>query len=155
MTQQRLGYPRPLSGNRESHRAPAMLVDTGQELTQLTPDAMREACWRGRAHSSRWTMACCRSGTRRQRQHPAGHGSRRDGSLTGIADRSLRTPCWQEHRRRPAECVASTVLRGGDGKPSAPDPANSVSLRAPDMKTASPCNCSPRLLPRTWKTTAC
>ncbi|MDN3224107.1 sensor histidine kinase [Pseudomonas nunensis] len=112
-----------------------LLVDTGQELTRLTPHAMRErvlarACaflamdhgllleWDadGRVNAS------------------ARHGSRdRLDSLDAAVDRSMRTPFWQD---RPGEALPSVLrvpLRGGDGDAfGVLVLANSVGLRAPD-----------------------
>lgn len=112
-----------------------LLVDTGQELTQLAPHAMRErvlarACaflamdhgllleWDADGHV----------------RTTARHGSHdRLNSLDRVADSTLRTPRWQE---RPGDVLPNELrvpLRGGDGQAFGTLVlANSVSLRAPD-----------------------
>ena len=112
-----------------------LLVETGQELTQLSPHAMRErvlarACaFLAMDHGvlQEWDAEGNVSTT-------ASHGSQaRLGSLTGIADRRLRTPCWQELPGGALPSVLQVPLRGGDGNAfGALILANSVSLRAPD-----------------------
>lgn len=112
-----------------------LLVDTGQELTRLAPDAMRErvlarACaFLAMDHGLllEWDLDGLVSTTAR-------HGSRdRLNSLEVAADRTMRSPYWQD---RPGESLPNVLrvpLRGGDGNAfGALVLANSVSLRAPD-----------------------
>lgn len=108
-----------------------LLVDTGQELARLTPEAMRErvlarACaflatdhgllqeWdaEGTAHTT------------------AGHGSPAHLTrLAALADRTLRAPHWQEH----PHCVLQVPLRGSDGQAFGVLVLGTrVSLRAPE-----------------------
>ncbi|AZF42547.1 Sensor histidine kinase [Pseudomonas sp. R1-43-08] len=112
-----------------------LLVDTGQQLRELAPDAMRE-CVLARAcgflamdHGllQEWDAdGIARTSAR--------HGNpARLSSLAGLADRSLRTPCWQERPSEDLPSVLQVPLRAGDG------PAigvlvlgNSVSLRTPE-----------------------
>ncbi|MBC3197092.1 sensor histidine kinase [Pseudomonas poae] len=116
-----------------------LLVDTGQELAQLAPAAMRErvlerACaflamdhgllqeWdaRGVAHTS----AC--------QGNPA-HLAR----LATLADRSRRAPYWQELPGEALPSVLHIPLRGSDGGTfGVLVLGNSVSLRAPDHEDA-------------------
>ncbi|MCK3846886.1 sensor histidine kinase [Pseudomonas sp. W15Feb34] len=112
-----------------------LLVHTGQELTRLAPDAMREqvlarACaFLAMDHGMllEWDADGRVSTTAR-------HGCRdRLNSLEIAADRTMRTPNWQD---RPGESLPNVLrvpLRGGDGNAfGALVLANSVSLRAPD-----------------------
>ena len=112
-----------------------LLVDAGQELTQLAPDAMRErvlarACaFLAMDHGLllEWDAEGRVSTTAR-------HGSRdRLSSLDTVADCAMRTPCWQERPGDALPCVLRVPLRGGDGNAfGALVLANSVSLRTPD-----------------------
>ncbi|KAA6171602.1 sensor histidine kinase [Pseudomonas marginalis] len=112
-----------------------LLVHTGQELTRLAPDAMREqvlarACaFLAMDHGMllEWDADGRVNTTAR-------HGCRdRLNSLEIAADRTMRTPNWQD---RPGESLPNVLrvpLRGGDGNAfGALVLANSVSLRAPD-----------------------
>ena len=112
-----------------------LLVDTGQELTRLVPDAMRErvlarACaFLAMDHGLllEWDTDGLVSTTAR-------HGSSdRLNSLEVVADRAMRTPYWQD---RPGESLPNVLrvpLRGGDGNAfGALVLANSLRLRAPD-----------------------
>lgn len=112
-----------------------LLVDTGQELTQLAPDGMRErvlarACaFLAMDHGLllEWDAEGRVSTTARHGSHD------RLGSLDTTADRTLRTPCWQDLPREALPSVLRVPLRGGDGHAfGALVLANSVSLRAPD-----------------------
>ncbi|MBK5552389.1 MULTISPECIES: sensor histidine kinase [unclassified Pseudomonas] len=112
-----------------------LLVDTGQALTQLAPDAMRQ-CVLARACAFlamdhglllEWDAGGRVSITAR-------HGSLDQvNSLEAVADSTMRTPCWQD---RPGDALPNVLrvpLRGGDGNAfGALVLANSVSLRAPD-----------------------
>ena len=112
-----------------------LLVDTGQQLSQLSPDAMREhvltrACaFLAMDHGvlQEWDAEGGVSTTAR-------HGiPARLGSLTAVADSSLSTPCWQELPGGALPSVLQVPLRGGDGKAfGVLVLGNSVSLRAPD-----------------------
>ncbi|KRP59300.1 sensor histidine kinase [Pseudomonas trivialis] len=116
-----------------------LLVDTGQELAHLAPAAMRErvlerACgflamdhgllqeWdtKGVAHTS-------------ARQGNPAHLAR----LATLADRSRRTPYWQELPGEALPSVLHVPLRGSDGGTfGVLVLGNSVSLRAPDHEDA-------------------
>ena len=112
-----------------------LLVDTGQELRQLAPDAMRE-----RVLARACAFLAMDHGLLQEwdaegiAYTSARHGNpSRLGSLAALADRSLRTACWQE---RPSEDVPSVLqvpLRAGDGDAfGVLVLGNSVSLRAPE-----------------------
>lgn len=112
-----------------------LLVDTGQALPQLAPDAMRERVL-GRASAflamdhgliQEWDAEGCAFITAR-------HGSQdRLGCLTAIADRRLRAPCWLELPGSALPSVLQVPLRSGDGDAfGVLVLGNSVSLRAPD-----------------------
>ncbi|KMT54485.1 sensor histidine kinase [Pseudomonas fildesensis] len=112
-----------------------LLVETGQALTQLAPNAMRErvlvrACaFLAMDHGliQEWDADGNASTTARQ-----GSQDRLDG-LAAIADRRLRTPCWLELPGSALPSVLQVPLRGGDGSAFAVLVlGNSVSLRAPD-----------------------
>lgn len=112
-----------------------LLVDTGQALPQLAPDAMRErvlvrACaFLAMDHGliQEWDAEGCVTITAR-------HGSQdRLSSLTAIADRRLRAPCWLELPGSALPSVLQVPLRGGHGDAfGILILGNSVSLRAPD-----------------------
>ncbi len=112
-----------------------LLVDTGQALPQLAPDAMRERVL-GRASAflamdhgliQEWDVEGCATVTAR-------HGSQdRLSSLIAIADRRLRAPCWLELPGSALPSVLQVPLRSGDGDAfGVLVLGNSVSLRAPD-----------------------
>ena len=108
-----------------------LLVDTGQELSQLAPDAMRErvlarACaFLAMDHGllQEWAADGAVHTT-------ASHGSpARLTSLAALADRDLRAPRWKEQ----PHSVLQVPLRGSDGKAfGLLVLGNSVSLRAPE-----------------------
>ena len=108
-----------------------LLVDTGQELSQLAPDAMRErvlarACaFLAMDHGLLQEWAA--DGAVRT---TASHGSpARLTSLAALADRDLRAPRWKEQ----PHSVLQVPLRGSDGKAfGLLVLGNSVSLRAPE-----------------------
>lgn len=112
-----------------------LLVDAGQQLSQLPPDAMRErvlarACaFLAMDHGvlQEWDAEGGVSTTAR-------HGSQaRLGHLTAVADRNLSAPCWQELPGSALPSVLQVPLRGGDGQAfGVLVLGNSVSLRAPD-----------------------
>lgn len=112
-----------------------LLVDTGQALPQLTPDAMRErvlarACaFLAMDHGliREWDAEGAATTTAR-------HGSQdRLGNLPSLADRSLRVPCWLELPASALPSVLQVPLRGADGETfGVLVLGNSVSLRAPD-----------------------
>ncbi|WP_421555953.1 sensor histidine kinase [Pseudomonas kitaguniensis] len=112
-----------------------LLVDTGQALAQLAPNAMRE-CVLARACAflamdhgliQEWDTEGSATAT-------AHHGSQeRLSSLGAIADRSLRAPCWLELPGSALPSVLQVPLRGGDGAAfGVLVLGNSVSLRAPE-----------------------
>lgn len=112
-----------------------LLVDTGQALPQLAPDAMRERVL-GRASAflamdhgliQEWDAEGSATVTAR-------HGSQdRLSSLAAIADRRLRAPCWLELPGSALPSVLQVPLRSGDGDAfGVLVLGNSVSLRAPD-----------------------
>ncbi|MBC3301153.1 sensor histidine kinase [Pseudomonas sp. SWRI18] len=108
-----------------------LLVDTGQELAQLPPQAMRErvlarACaFLAMDHGllQEWDAEGCASVTAR-------HGSPAHiARLAALADRDLRTPHWHA----PPHSVLQVPLRGSDGQAfGVLVLGNSVSLRAPE-----------------------
>ncbi|MFJ7315549.1 sensor histidine kinase [Pseudomonas sp. NPDC098747] len=112
-----------------------LLVDTGQELSRLTPDAMRErvlarACaFLAMDHGVllEWDAEGRISTTARHGQ------ADRLSRLAAVIDRTQRTPCWQEFAGQALPSVLRVPLRGADGNAfGALVLANSVSLRAPD-----------------------
>lgn len=114
-----------------------LLVDTGQELTQLTPDAMRERVLvRACAFLAMDHGLLLEWDTDGGITTTARHGSlTRLAGLTSIADRSLCTPCWQELPGAALPSVLQVPLRGADGKAfGVLVLGNSVSLRAPDIE---------------------
>ncbi len=108
-----------------------LLVDTGQELSQLAPDAMRErvlarsCAFLAMDHGLLQEWAA--DGAVRT---TASHGSpARLTSLAALADRDLRAPRWKEQ----PHSVLQVPLRGSDGKAfGLLVLGNSVSLRAPE-----------------------
>lgn len=112
-----------------------LLVDTGQALPQLAPEAMRErvlsrACaFLAMDHwlIQEWDAEGGITVTAR-------HGSQdRLSSLAAVADRRLRNPCWLELPGSALPSVLQVPLRGGDGDAlGVLVLGNSVSLRAPD-----------------------
>lgn len=112
-----------------------LLVDTGQELPQLTPDAMRErvltrACsFLAMDHGMilEWDSQGCFHTTARQ-------GSlARLNDLSTIVDRNLSAPRWQELPGDALPSVLQIPLRGGNGRAfGVLLLGNIVSLRAPD-----------------------
>ncbi|MCF5062080.1 sensor histidine kinase [Pseudomonas syringae] len=112
-----------------------LLVDTGQALPQLAPDAMRErvlaraSAFLAMDHGliQEWDAEGCATLTAR-------HGSPdRLASLGAIADRRLRAPCWLELPGSALPSVLQVPLRSGDGEAfGVLVLGNSVSLRAPD-----------------------
>ncbi|MCM2362669.1 sensor histidine kinase [Pseudomonas sp. SR18] len=108
-----------------------LLVDTGQELSQLAPDAMRErvlvrACaFLAMDHGllQEWDTEGAVHTT-------ASHGSpARLNGLAALADRDLRAPRWQEQ----PHSVLQVPLCGSDGQAfGLLVLGNSVSLRAPE-----------------------
>ena len=112
-----------------------LLVDTGQALPQLPPDAMRErvlarACaFLAMDHGliQEWDAEGAATTTARH------GGLDRLGNLPTLADRSLRTPCWLELPGSALPSVLQVPLRGADGDTFGMLLlGNSVSLRAPD-----------------------
>jgi signal transduction histidine kinase len=114
-----------------------LLVDTGQELTQLAPEAMRQrvlqrACaFLAMDHALllEWDMDA-------QVRTTASHGSRdRLHSLEHLADTAMCAPQWQEQPSADLPNVLRVPLRGGDGAAfGALVLANSVSISAPDTE---------------------
>lgn len=108
-----------------------LLVDTGQELARLGPQAMRErvlarACaFLAMDHGllQEWDAEGSATVTAR-------HGSpARLADLAALADRDLRAPHWHE----PPHSVLQVPLRGSDGQAfGVLVLGNSVSLRAPE-----------------------
>ncbi|MCX9149939.1 MULTISPECIES: sensor histidine kinase [Pseudomonas] len=108
-----------------------LLVETGQELAQLAPEAMREqvlvrACaFLAMDHGvlQEWDAEGSASATAR-------HGSpARVASLAALADRDLRAPRWHDQ----PHSVLQVPLRGSDGQAfGVLVLGNSVSLRAPE-----------------------
>lgn len=112
-----------------------LLVDTGQALPQLAPDAMRErvlarACaFLAMDHGliQEWDADGSPTITARLGSQERHH------SLTATADRSLRTPCWLELPGSTLPSVLQVPLLGGDGITfGVLVLGNSVSLRAPE-----------------------
>ncbi len=112
-----------------------LLVDTGQALPQLAPDAMRErvlarACaFLAMDHGliQEWDADGSPTITARLGSQERLH------SLTATADRSLRTPCWLELPGSTLPSVLQVPLLGGDGITfGVLVLGNSVSLRAPE-----------------------
>ncbi|MCP1462955.1 sensor histidine kinase [Pseudomonas sp. S3E17] len=112
-----------------------LLVDTGQELRQLAPDAMRE-----RVLARACAFLAMDHGLLQEwdaegiAYTSARHGNpSREGSLAALADRSLRTACWQERPSEEVPSVLQVPLRAGDGDAfGVLVLGNSVSLRAPE-----------------------
>ncbi|MFC6338098.1 sensor histidine kinase [Pseudomonas sp. CCM 7891] len=112
-----------------------LLVDTGQELTQLTPDAMRE-----RVLARACAFLAMDHGVLLEWDNEGGisttarHGPpARLLSLVAVVDRSLKAPCWQELAADGLPSMLQVPLRGSDGAAfGALLLANSVLLRAPD-----------------------
>ena len=107
----------------------------GSLLRQLSPDAMREhvlarACaFLAMDHGllQEWDAEGV-AYTSARHGNPA-----RLGSLAALADRSLRTPCWQERPSEDLPSVLQVPLRAGDGDAfGVLVLGNSVSLRAPE-----------------------
>lgn len=112
-----------------------LLVDTGQELTQLSPHAKRQrvltrACGflaMDHAMLLEWDAA----GEVHSRASLG--NSERLQSLARSTDRALRAPHWQENPGAPLPSELRVPLRGGDGTSfGALVLANSVSISAPD-----------------------
>ncbi len=112
-----------------------LLVDTGQALPQLAPDAMRErvlarACaFLAMDHGliQEWDADGSPTITARLGSQERLH------SLTATADRSLRTPCWLELPGSTLPSVLQVPLLGGDGITfGVLVLGNSVSLPAPE-----------------------
>jgi len=112
-----------------------LLVDTGQALPQLAPDAMRErvlarACaFLAMDHGliQEWDADGSPTITARLGSQERLH------SLTATADRSLRAPCWLELPGSTLPSVLQVPLLGGDGITfGVLVLGNSVSLRAPE-----------------------
>ena len=112
-----------------------LLVDTGQALPQLAPDAMRErvlarACaFLAMDHGliQEWDADGSPTITARLGSQERLH------SLTATVDRSLRTPCWLELPGSTLPSVLQVPLLGGDGITfGVLVLGNSVSLRAPE-----------------------
>ncbi|CAI2797161.1 Putative two-component system sensor kinase [Pseudomonas [fluorescens] SBW25] len=112
-----------------------LLVDTGQALPQLAPEAMRE-----RVLSRACAFLAMDHGLIQEWDAEGGitvtarHGSQdRLSSLAAVADRRLRNPCWLELPGSALPSVLQVPLRGGDGDAlGVLVLGNSVSLRAPD-----------------------
>ncbi|VVN69779.1 sensor histidine kinase [Pseudomonas fluorescens] len=112
-----------------------LLVNTGQELTQLDPGAMRErvlsrsCAFLAMDHGVllEWDVEGRVSTTARH-----GNASQLD-SLLFVADRTLHSPCWQEQSGENRPNVLRIPLRGGDGNAfGVLILCNSVNLRSPD-----------------------
>jgi signal transduction histidine kinase len=114
-----------------------LLVDTGQELTRLSPSSMRQralqrACaflaldqgilleWNGEAPS----------------RVSASHGNpQRFDTLTTLLDRTILTPEWRVQPCAQIPCVLHLPLLGADGEPfAALLLANSANIAAPDTE---------------------
>ncbi len=112
-----------------------LLVDTGQALPQLAPEAMRE-----RVLSRACAFLAMDHGLIQEWDAEGGitvtarHGSQdRLSSFAAVADRRLRNPCWLELPGSALPSVLQVPLRGGDGDAlGVLVLGNSVSLRAPD-----------------------
>ncbi|NVZ21540.1 sensor histidine kinase [Pseudomonas costantinii] len=112
-----------------------LLVDTGQELTQLSPGAMRERVLTRACAFLAMDHGLIQEWDAEGNVHTtARHGSQeRLSSLVTLADRSLRAPYWQALPGGALPSVLQVPLRSGDGKAfGSLILANSVSLRAPD-----------------------
>jgi len=112
-----------------------LLVDTGQELSSLSAQAMGERVLsRACAFLAMDHGLLLEWNAEGEVTVSARHGSR-DGlnSLQVVADPAMDTPCWHESSGKPLSCVLRVPLRGSDGQAfGALVLANSVSLRAPD-----------------------
>ncbi|NWD68813.1 sensor histidine kinase [Pseudomonas gingeri] len=112
-----------------------LLVDTGQELTQLPPDAMRERVLaRACAFLAMDHGVLLEWDAEAQVRTTASQGSLdRLSCLDGLVDTAIRTPRWHEP---PGAALANALwvpLRGGDGEAfGALVLANSVSIGEPD-----------------------
>ncbi len=112
-----------------------LLVDTGQELSRLTADAMREhVLMRACAFLAMDHGVLLEWDSEGQICITAQHGSREGlGSLEHVAAPDMRTPCWHETPDQALACLLRVPLLGSDGQTfGALLLANSVSLQAPD-----------------------
>lgn len=112
-----------------------LLVDTGQQLTQLPPDAMRERVLaRACAFLAMDHGVLLEWDSQEQVCATAWHGNRdRANGLEAIASPALQVPCWQSLPGAVLPCVMRVPLRGGDGRAfGALVLGNSVALQAPD-----------------------
>lgn len=112
-----------------------LLVDTGQELSGLSAQAMRHRVLeRACAFLAMDHGVLLEWDTDGQVCMTAQHGSR-DGvnSLEAVAAPDMHTPCWHETPGQTLACLLRVPLRGGDGQAfGALVLANSVGLQAPD-----------------------
>jgi GAF domain-containing protein len=114
-----------------------LLVDAGQELTQLAPEAMRQrVLQRACAFLAMDHALLLEWDVDAQVRTTASQGSRdRLHSLDRLADTAMHTPQWQEHPSAFLPNVLRVPLRGGDGAAfGALVLANSVSISAPDSE---------------------
>lgn len=114
-----------------------LLVDTGQELTQLAPEAMRQrVLQRACAFLAMDHALLLEWDVDAQVKTTASHGSRdRLHSLDRLADTAMCSPQWQEQPSAVLPNVLRVPLRGGDGAAfGALVLANSVSISAPDTE---------------------
>lgn len=112
-----------------------LLVDTGQELSSLSAQAMGERVLsRACAFLAMDHGLLLEWNAEGEVTVSARHGSRVGlNSLEVVADPAMGTPCWHEYSAKPLSCVLRVPLRGSDGQAfGALVLANSVSLRAPD-----------------------
>ncbi len=112
-----------------------LLVDTGQELTQLPPEAMRERVLaRACAFLAMDHGILLERDADAQVRITASQGSHeRLNSLDCLVESSMRTPCWHEQPGALLSNVLRVPLRGGDGETfGSLVLANSVSIGAPD-----------------------
>ncbi|NCE89395.1 sensor histidine kinase [Pseudomonas sp. L13] len=112
-----------------------LLVHTGQELTRLAPDAMRERVLARACAFLAMDHGMLREWDADGRiRTTALHGnSDRLSSLQVAADQTMCTPRWLDRPGESLPNVLQVPLRGGDGNAfGALVLANSVSLRAPD-----------------------
>ncbi|QHF44814.1 two-component sensor histidine kinase [Pseudomonas sp. S35] len=112
-----------------------LLVDTGQELAQLSPDAMRARVLLRACAFLAMDHGLLREWDAQGIAHTtAAHGNpARLNSLAALADRNLLKPYWQEPLESALPSVLQVPLRGGDGNTfGVLVLGNSVSLRAPE-----------------------
>ncbi len=112
-----------------------LLVDTGQELTHLPPETMRERVLaRACAFLAMDHGVLLEWDADAQVKTTASQGSQeRLSSLDCLADTSMRLPRWHEHPGAVLSNVLRLPLRGGDGETFGTLVlANSVSINAPD-----------------------